>query len=286
MCARVGFALGVCNNFGFELVYLKTEGSLGMSALGGDYTELDINLIEHNHWNPNEMKEREFQRLMREISESGMIAPIQVVPLDSGMYRIIGGAHRFQVCQMLEYTHIPAVVLTEDKWQDEGLQKLETVRLNIIKGGLNAEKMIDLYNDVSEQYGDEAMSDLLGFTDERALAKIIGDVKRSMKDAGLPDEAVERLQDEAEKIKDSSKFLDRLGEILEKIYASYGDTVDNRFIYFDWGGKKHLYVETAGPTFKRVQKVMKHIKDNDLSADKFFRDLMDRAIADMEDENG
>jgi len=255
-----------------------------VSSLGGDYTELEIDLIDHNPWNPNQMNDKQFERLMREIGESGMIAPIQVVPMD-GRYRIIGGAHRFQVCQLLEYERIPAVILTDEKWQDEGLQKLETVRLNIIKGGLNAEKMINLYNDVSDQFGDEAMSDLLGFTDERALAKIIGDVKRSMKDAGLPAEAIEQLEHEADKIKDSSKFLDRLGAILEKIYAQYGDSVDNRFIYFDWGGKKHLYLETTGPTFKRVQKVMAHIKDNDLNADKFFRDLMDKALRDLEQES-
>ena len=244
-------------------------------SLGGEYVELDLGLIDHNEWNPNEMKEREFERLMREISESGMIAPIQVVPMTDGRYRIIGGAHRFQVCQLLEYESIPAVVLTDEKWQDEGLQKLETVRLNMIKGGLNAEKMIDLYNDVSEQYGDEAMADLLGFTDERALAKIIGDVKRSMKDAGLPDEAIDQLDHEADKIKDSSKFLDRLGDILERIYSTYGHTVDNRFIYFDWGGKKHLYVEVKGPTFKRVQKVMDRVSELGLNADTFFRELMD-----------
>lgn len=251
---------------------------MSKKALGGDYVELDIKLIDHNPWNPNEMKEREFERLMREISESGMIAPIQVVPMQDGRYRIIGGAHRFQVCQMLDYEVIPAVILKDDKWQDEGLQKLETVRLNIIKGGLNAEKMIDLYNDVSEQFGDEAMSDLLGFTDERALAKIVGDVKRSMKDAGLPEEAIEQLEHEAGKVKDSSKFLDRLGEILEKIYTDYGNTVDNRFIYFDWGGKKHLYVEVTGPTFKRVTKVMDEIAAKDLDANDFFKNLMDMAL--------
>lgn len=253
-------------------------------TLGGDYTELDITQIDHNPWNPNEMKEREFERLMREIGESGMIAPIQVVPMENGRYRIIGGAHRFQVCQLLEYETIPAVILSDDKWQDEGLQKLETVRLNIIKGGLNAEKMIDLYNDVSEQYGDEAMSDLLGFTDERALAKIVGDVKRSMKDAGLPDEAIEQLEHEAEKIGNSDKFLDRLGDILEKIYSSYGETVDNRFIYFDWGGKKHLYVEVKGPTFKRVEKVMNKVAALGLDADSFYRNLMDMALKVLQDK--
>lgn len=250
---------------------------MARKTLGGDYTELDIRLVEHNPWNPNEMKDKEFQRLVREINESGMIAPIQVVPMPGGKYRIIGGAHRFQVCQLLEYDTIPAVILTDDKWQDEGLQKLETVRLNIIKGDLNAEKMIQLYNDVSAQFGDEAMSDLLGFTDERALAKIVGDVKRSMKDAGLPEEAIEKLEHEAGKIKDSGKFLDQLGDILERIYATYGNTVDNQFIYFDWGGKKHLYVEVKGPTFKRVQKVMDEVAARGLEADKFFRQLMDIA---------
>ena len=258
---------------------------MSKKSLGGDYTELDMGLIEHNPWNPNQMREKEFERLLREIGESGMIAPIQVVPMGD-RYRIIGGAHRFQVCQLLEYTTIPAVVLTDEKWQDEGLQKLETVRLNIIKGGLNAEKMIDLYNDVSEQYGDEAMADLLGFTDERALAKIVGDVKRSMKDAGLPEEALEKLEHEAEKIKDSSKFLDRLGAILEKIYSTYGESVDNRFIYFDWGGKKHLYVETSGPTFKRVQKLMTHIKENELNADKVFRSIIDKALTEIKNQDG
>lgn len=258
---------------------------MAKKALGGDYVELDIGLIDHNPWNPNEMKEREFERLMREIGESGMIAPIQVVPMPGGRYRIIGGAHRFQVCQLLEYATIPAVILSDAKWQDEGLQKLETVRLNIIKGGLNAEKMIDLYNDVSEQYGDEAMSDLLGFTDERALARIVGDVKRSMKDAGLPDEAVEQLEHEASKIKDSGKFLDRLGEILEKIYTTYGTTVDNRFIYFDWGGKKHLYVEVTGPTFKRVSKVMDTIAARNLDANDFFKNLMDMALKVLKEED-
>lgn len=251
-------------------------------TLGGTYTELDIGLIDHNPWNPNEMKEREFERLIREISESGMIAPIQVVPMN-GRYRIIGGAHRFQVCQLLEYETIPAVILSDEKWQDEGLQRLETVRLNIIKGGLNAEKMIELYNDVSDQYGDEAMADLLGFTDERALAKIIGDVKRTMKDDGLPDEAIDELDHQAEKIGDSGKFLDRLGEILEKIYTTYGSTVDNRFIYFDWGGKRHLYVEVTGPTFKRVQGVMDKVAALGLNADKFFKGLMDEALKSLKD---
>lgn len=253
-------------------------------TLGGEFTELDITRVDHNPWNPNEMKEREFERLMREISESGMIAPIQVVPMPGGRYRIIGGAHRFQVCQLLEYETIPAVILSDDKWQDEGLQKLETVRLNIIKGGLNAEKMIDLYNDVSEHYGDEAMSDLLGFTDERALARIVGDVKRSMKDAGLPEEAIEKLEQEAERIGNSDKFLDRLGDILEKIYASHGETVDNRFIYFDWGGKKHLYVEVKGPTFKRVKKVMDKVAGLGMNADTFYRELMEVALKTLEEK--
>ena len=62
--------------------------------LGGDYCEVGTDEIRANPWNPNMMKEKEFDRLVREISESGMIAPIQIVPMTDetgSYYRIIGG---------------------------------------------------------------------------------------------------------------------------------------------------------------------------------------------------
>jgi len=146
-----------------------------MSNLGGKYEEIAIELIEENEWNPNMMRDKEFDRLVREINENGMIAPIQVVPMEKEegviQYRIIGGAHRFNVCKLLGYKEIPAIILEDEKWQDEGLQKLETVRLNIIKGGLNSEKMVQLYQDVSDQYGQEGMADLMGFTDEELFGR-------------------------------------------------------------------------------------------------------------------
>ena len=82
------------------------------SSLGGEYKEISVGEIEANQWNPNQMKDKEFDRLVKEIDESGMIDPIQVVPLDSGKYRIMGGEHRYHACKLLGYETVPSIVLT------------------------------------------------------------------------------------------------------------------------------------------------------------------------------
>lgn len=240
-----------------------------MSALGGEYKEIGIGLIHGNPWNPNVMKDKEFDRLVREIEESGMIDPIQVVPHE-GEYRIIGGHHRHSACKLLGYEAVPAIVLVDEKWQDEGLQKLETVRLNIIKGSLNPDKFMALYQEVAEQHGDDAVADLMGFTDEAVFAKMVKQTKQSLKDAGLPPGALSDLDDELEDIADELRTVDNLSEILHKIFRKYGSTVDQHFMYFDWGGNKHLYVEVTARGFKAVENMMDKVKLTGVDACSFF----------------
>ena len=81
------------------------------SSLAGEFMDLDIEVLDASDWNPNQMDDKQFDRLVREIDESGMIDPIQVVPTDDGRYRIIGGHHRTNACKLLGYETIPCIVL-------------------------------------------------------------------------------------------------------------------------------------------------------------------------------
>jgi hypothetical protein len=240
-----------------------------MSSLAGEYVELKINLLDDSDWNPNRMKDKEFNRLVKEIEESGMIDPLQVTPIEDGRYRIIGGHHRKKACQLLGYQTIPCVVLSDPKWKDEERQKLETVRLNAIKGSMNGEKMLALYQEVASKYGNDAVADMMGFTDDDAFRKIIGQAKKAIRDAGLPKEAEDELDDRAK----DAKSLDNLAEIIHQIHLKYGATLNQHFIYFDWGGKKNLYVEVNSKAFKAVEKMMTEVRKSKIDAGDFFEAL-------------
>jgi hypothetical protein len=253
-----------------------------MSTLAGQFIEVEIGLLDASDWNPNKMKDKEFNRLVREIEDSGMIDPIQVVP-NNGRYRIIGGHHRKMACQLLGYERVPCIVLSDVKWQNEDRQKLETVRLNAIKGSMNGEKMLALYQEVSAKHGPEAVADLMGFTDEDAFRKMVGQAKKAIRDAGLPPEAEDELEEAAK----NAKTLDNLSEIIYKIHQKYGATLNQHFIYFDWGGKKNLYVEMNSKAFKAVEKMMTDVRKSGIDAGDFFEALAKnwREAVDIESEN-
>lgn len=246
-----------------------------MSVLGGEYREIEVEDVRGNPWNPNVMKDREFDRLVREIEESGMIDPIQVVPHEDG-YRIIGGHHRHSACKLLGYEAIPAIVLTDEKWQDEELQKLETVRLNIIKGSLNPEKFMSLYHEVADKHGADAVADLMGFTDEAVFNKMVSQTKQSLKDAGVPEEAIQDFDDELGELPDELKTVDNISDILHRIFKKYGDTLGQHFMYFDWGGKKHLYVEVSSRSFNAVEYMMDSVRASGLDAALFFEKVAEK----------
>jgi len=82
-----------------------------------------------------------FNRLVDEISEVGFIAPIQVVPLDSGRYRIIGGEHRWKAAKVVGLSEIPCMVLSDSRWADEDLCFLAGTRIETLNGGVPIENI-------------------------------------------------------------------------------------------------------------------------------------------------
>lgn len=223
---------------------------------GTRFEMLDPAELDNNAWNPNMMDQDDFNRLVREIEDVGFIDPVQVVPVEEGRYRIIGGEHRVAAAVELRLPTIPAIVLDGPRWQDEDLQKLVTVRLNMLKGKMNPEKMAVLYRQMAEKYGEDALQNLFAFTDQQAWDKLVSGIKQGLSKAALPKE---KQREFAEKAKEA-KTLKDLERILNELWSSYGDTVQLSFMIFTYGKREHFYVAMDRKTREAVKRVAAHCK--------------------------
>jgi hypothetical protein len=243
---------------------------------------IDIVSIRPNPWNPNQMKDKEFDRLVREIEESGMISPLQVVPMsdDSGTYfRIIGGEHRYNACKVLGYTTIPCVVLHGEDWQDEERQKFVTMRLNVIKGGLNPEKMLKLYEDVAKGRDAADMADMLGYTDKDVWDKTVKAFMKDVDTTGLPAKAKKEIKKQIAELANEVKTVESLSSILHKIMKKYGSTVDKNFIFFNQGGQEHIMLSVSPETWELAKIVAGLVESGDTEVDAAFGDALKVTIA-------
>jgi len=217
---------------------------------------LDPNLMDNNAWNPNVMDQDDFNRLVAEIEEVGFIDPVQVVPMEGGQYRIIGGEHRVAAARELKLKAVPAMVLEGARWKDEDLPKLVTVRLNVLKGHLNPEKMAVLYREMAEKYGEDALQNLFAYTDEQGWEKLVSGIKQGLSKTGLPKEKRREFEEKAKE----AKTLKDLERILNELWSSYGDTVQLSFMVFTYGRREHMYVAMDRKTRAAAKKVAAYCK--------------------------
>lgn len=238
-----------------------------------EFKELSIDEIEPNEWNPNEMDEVAFQRLIKEIKEVGFINPIQVVPVGD-KYRIIGGEHRYRAALILGMEKIPAIILEDKKFSDEELQKFLTVRLNMLRGKLNPMKFMELYDEFAKKYGEDKVQELMAITDKEVWKKITKDLKKDLKKAGVPKEEIEKL-DELD-IED----IDKLGNILQDLFIKYGDTLKYSFMVFDFGGQKHVYIKLNKEAKQKLYALMDFCKDNQLNINAVLNYILEHTNTD------
>lgn len=220
------------------------------------FEQLDPKLLDSNAWNPNVMDQDDFNRLVKEIDEVGFIAPVQVIPIEGGRYRIIGGEHRVAAAVDLHLKTIPAMVLEGPRWQDVELQQLVTVRLNALTGKVNPEKMAVLYRDMAKKYGEDALQNLFAYTDTHAWDKLVSGIKQGLSKTALPKEKQKEFSDRAKE----AKTLQDLERILNDLWSSYGDTVNLSFMIFTYGKREHFYVAMDKKTREAVKHIGAHCK--------------------------
>lgn len=235
---------------------------------------IPIDQLVPNGWNPQTMDEAQFNRLVDDIKENGCIVPLQVVPYEDGTYRIIGGEHRWKACQQAGLDDVPCAVLTGKRWASEDLQKFETVRLNIISGKLDPQAFLKLHTEMAEKFGKEAMQTMFGFTDTRAFQKLVGEMKRGVRQA-LPKAAQAEFDEKAKE----ARTVSDLSDIVQMLFAKYGDTVPKSFMVFTYGKQEHVYVQ-MNPKMKRaLDKAINYCRESGDDINAFFAPVLDAAAA-------
>lgn len=202
-----------------------------------DLSYLPVDKLVPNSWNAQDQDEATFNRLVDEVTEVGFIDPVEVIPMEDGTYRILGGEHRWMAAKKAGREEVPCIVLRGEKWQNEDLQKFVTVRLNTIRGQLNPEKFLKLYEEMASKYGAEALQQLMGYTDAVKWSKLVQSVSKGMKKA-LP----KGMHKEFDKKAAEAKTVEDLEKIIQDMFSKYGDTLNLGFMIFTYGKQEHLYI--------------------------------------------
>ena len=227
-----------------------------------DTRMVPVDACEANAWNPNVQAPKTFSRLVEEIANTGFVEPIQVVPYEEGeetRYLIVGGEHRWKAAKVLGMTEIPAVLLTSKKFSEVDLQKALTIRLNAIKGDLDPERFMRLVQEFADKYGAEEVQSMFAVSDDD-WKRLVKETKAGLKKAGAPKEILDKFDEEAKE----ATTLQDLGEIVQRLYAAYGDTVDKGYVVFSWGGKQHIYIQMDKRLKEGMDKIVKRCKETGL----------------------
>ena len=228
---------------------------------------LEVEVLHVVDWNPNKQDEKTFNALVENIQELGMVEPILVSPKGSGEYEIVSGTHRYEACKLLGYTEIPCIV----KDLDADMVKFQNVRMNVLKGKLDPVKFTKLFNEMADKYGEEMTKQMMAFVDDNAFKAVYLDIKRE-----LPKE----LQEKLEEAKDEIKTVDDLSRVLNELFTKYGDTLDNDYMVFTYGGKTHLWVIMDDTVKKALVNVCESCHASGVSVNRFFARLLSTSAVD------
>jgi ParB-like chromosome segregation protein Spo0J len=201
----------------------------------GDLINIPIDQISPNLWNPNSMSDLEFNMLEENIESVGFVAPIVVVPLEDGTFQIADGYHRFEARRISGEKEIPCVVVSPEIF-DEKTIMLQTVKLNKIRGSLNAEKFNALIDQLVNKHDIpfEDLAEELGFADEDEFDALVKQGR-----AQLPKEARKEYDKAVKKIGGS---IEKLSKIIERLWLKYSDTLPANFMILEFNNKRHLWV--------------------------------------------
>jgi len=226
---------------------------------------MPLDSLVENDWNPNEQSPETLNALTEEIEEEGFDAPIQVCPVEGedNSFRIIGGAHRFRAMKYLGKETIP-VVIKED-WNDE-VQKIKTMRRNLLAGKTNPKKFTELVNSLQDQYSldRDVLIESMGFRDENEFLKYYQEEKekRSEAEQALMDEMQQEVQ-----------VIDNLSSIIAELMRTFGDTLPSGILGFYFKNNPVFLVSCNGRLANAMHKFLQKAEEGADIREEFLKIL-------------
>ena len=207
-----------------------------------EYKGIRVDELEYFTDNPNKMSTKEFDRLKKEILDTGFVNPIIVYPLENGKYKIVGGYHRFVVAKDLKYNVIPSIVLDVSNADENEIRTL-VVKLNTIKGQLDMDKLLNFINNFDIELTAEEWGDVLALDDYN-----LKQLKKAMLD-GLGDYISNDTKNKLKK----AKTIDDLKAILNSIFDENYNWDNNNLLVFGAGGGEVIYINLDKETFNLMK---------------------------------
>jgi hypothetical protein len=247
-------------------------------------------LLVPNPENPNKMSGREFDLLVDNMQRAGFTDAALVWPgakLEEFMsvwasmqeiyevepeqfysmlaeskitFMVIGGHHRIEAAKFLDLPLVPCTVVIEETFDKEQAD-MQLLRHNTIHGSLDPERFIVLYDKYKNQYPDDVIQDMFGFSDEKAFRKLIDETA-----AALPDEMKKKFND----AKDEIKTIDDLSKVLNHLFSTYGDTLDQGYMILDQAGVKSLWLRMSKKTMDAAVVIGESCRLHDVTMDDMF----------------
>lgn len=116
----------------------------------GSLMSLRIGDIEPNKNQPRDYFDQQaLQELADSIKENGLLQPIVVRQIPSGMYQIVAGERRWRACRMAGLSEVPAIVVEADSGKTMELALLE----NLQREDLSPMEEARGYKTLMEHYG-------------------------------------------------------------------------------------------------------------------------------------
>lgn len=221
--------------------------------------DVNINHIDPNPDNPNEMDEESFQRLTDEIREVGFLQPIVLIKKEDDRYKILNGEHRWKSAVSLGYKHIPSIILSDEKWNDQDVYNLVNIRLNEIRGKISALKLKPIYDRVVDKYGVESAQKIMGFTNDDVFKKLVKKMAKQVKAALPPD-----MAGDVDKAAETSGDISAFGKSISKIFAKQSAKIDTNTIIFQSLGKEHIVMRCTPEVFEIAKSLILKVQEKNM----------------------
>lgn len=124
--------------------------------------------IHANDYNPNKVAPPEMELLELSILSDGYTQPIVVWQTENG-YEVVDGFHRFLVGKKLGFSHLPAVVINDER-TDRGDRIAATIRHNRARGKHQVGAMSEIVLELSRRnWSDKKIAKELGMEADEVL---------------------------------------------------------------------------------------------------------------------